>query len=507
MKRIPAFILLSALCITSSAQMRSRPLHLLDWQNPWLGSGNMAGLCENGFLQGQTDGVSEAALGVDWNAGGWRNVFDPESSLEASVGVDSYLKLDKVYLYGRFGYGYEYDWGNTWRGSLHPYESPFMLADNVEGDISDETYSMQAGFGVPLGNFSIGASVKYDVGIMAKQRDLRNRNTDMSFYIAPSVTYKAGAVRLGLEAGYGKSDEKVEYTQIAANTENYLYYLQGMWLYQKYGYSSAETSRLNASNLAVASFQIDIDAAKWRIFNDFKVQYKRLEQTETGYNNLRYGDVTSLLLGDALSFQYSDRHRISLSFSDRRFGADRYLQQEEADPRSGIRRYVNYGDPQRCWYKDVLSLGAEYAFHKEFDWDLSAGVRYDGSGLIYSKYPLSISQDFRSVTPYAGLSKFFRLKNSRWELFCSFSYRAMLKSLRNCFEVVPGVTYESQDDLQLSAPLESEADYFGTDCFGAGGGIGCEFWKMFLRLSCSYSSAPSLNLSRRGCALAVGIAF
>ena len=107
-----------------------------------------------------------------------KDIFMPESMLRGTMDAYSRQTLDKVHLFGHFGYSYELGKRSTWRGWIDPYETPFMLADSIPGDISIERYAMQAGMAMPLGNgWSAGLDLSYNVALLAKHKDLRNKNT------------------------------------------------------------------------------------------------------------------------------------------------------------------------------------------------------------------------------------------------------------------------------------------------------------------------------------------
>ena len=108
-------------------------------------------------------------LGLAGEIGDMKDVFDPDQRLKGTLEASSRRTLGKVGLYGRFGYGYDYGRGSTWRGWIDPYETPFMLADSIPGSLSLERYTMEAGVGIPLGGgWSAGVDVAYDVALMAK---------------------------------------------------------------------------------------------------------------------------------------------------------------------------------------------------------------------------------------------------------------------------------------------------------------------------------------------------
>ncbi len=141
-------------------------------------------------------------LGLLGETGVLKDVFTPDQRVMGTLEASSQRTVGKVGLYGRFGYGYNYSRGSTWRGWIDPYETPFMLADSIPGPLSIEMYSMEAGAGFPLGGgWSAGLDIAYDVGLMAKHKDLRNKNTSMRFRITPGIYWQGEKVGLGLDLG------------------------------------------------------------------------------------------------------------------------------------------------------------------------------------------------------------------------------------------------------------------------------------------------------------------
>lgn len=502
------------------AQMRDKPFDQLDWYNPWLGNGNMAGLTlGNAYLGGTADGfygyvpysnkqsasLSEACLGFSFDTGKYRNVFDPESSLKTLLGVESYSKIKNIYLYGRFNFKYDSDRGNEWRGTLHPYDMPFMLADPVNGRITNQTYSMEAGIGLPLGyGWAVGIDACYDVGIMAKLKDLRNSNTDMTFRIAPAISFGGDVAHIGLSVGYERATEKVEYTKIAADTENYLYYFSGMWVGTAYGYSSAEKSRFTGTNSCYGNLTLDIHADKFRLYNDLSLNYSSAKQTENGYNNLEYGSVKSMGYRNLIRFQYADRHRFIIDFAYDRRSADRALQQQEYDSAAGVRRYVTYANVP-CWSRTALTTNVEYTYRNPFRWELKGGVFFDESRQNYLSSPVFASQEFASVEPRLSYRQYFYGGGTRWELAPGFGYRFVTRNVPNDVSV-------NQDggqvgEFQVLEPLYREADFFGSDRLNATMTLCCDFWRMFIKAGYDLRYAPALKTFRHSAMLTVGIAF
>ena len=110
----------------------------------------------------------DVSMGLSGETGRLKDVYDPDKLVAGTLDARSRRKLGRVNLFGHFGYGYSYATGSTWRGWIDPYETPFMLADSIAGNLSTERYRLQAGAGVPLaGGWSAGLDLAYDVALMA----------------------------------------------------------------------------------------------------------------------------------------------------------------------------------------------------------------------------------------------------------------------------------------------------------------------------------------------------
>ena len=281
---------------------------------------------------------ADVSMSVRGEAGRLKDVYDPASSLEGLLEASSRRKLGRASLYGRFAYGYSYGRGSTWRGWIDPYETPFMLADSIPGALSLERYAMEAGLGLPLsGGWSAGLDLSYDVALMAKHRDLRNKNTGMVFRMAPGVSWQGGRFDFGLDAGFERSTERVEYMQVSESVEHVLFDLYGLWLYHGSGCASAEQRRMKEGVRFFGDLQLSYRTGAVSLENNLHLDWKQSGQTEVGYNYLRFGDVRELTWRDDLSLELGDHHRFEAQALFSTMQGFRPLQRQELDPDSRIR--------------------------------------------------------------------------------------------------------------------------------------------------------------------------
>jgi len=454
----------------------------MEWVNPWLGTANAAGLSGNSvFLNDTLRSFNDAYLKGTIAAGGMKNIYDPETGLCANLGIDSYMKLGRTFLHGRVDFKYDYGTAYRWRGMVNPYEMPFMMADSIPGSISNEIYSLEAGIGIPLKNgWSVGVDAAYDASILAKHKDLRNKNTYMEFDITPGVAYSGRNFQFGLNLGYLRNTENIEYKQVDGSTEKYLFDLYGMWLYKSTGFTSAEQKRYKLRNEYYGGFQIGASAGIVRIFNDFEVRYTDASQTENGYNNLRYGDVSKLTYSDDLSLFVGMRHRVRISASGYRMNGYRFLQREELDPYSKVRRWVTYGDPVFCYDRNVLDGEISYTFRRvrvvnvtsdgvsafDIDWEITGGACARSMTQNYYENPVQFSQKYAWVEPFVRFSKYWKKGANLIDFTPEVRYASMVG---DCVmnEVFTGGAVEGESPWQLTGPLAEEYGFFASNRFGA----------------------------------------
>ena len=340
-------------------------------------------------------------LGLAGEAGDMKDIYEPEQRLKGGLEASSRQKLGKVGLYGRFGYGYDYGRGSTWRGWIDPYETPFMLADSIPGSLSMETYSMEAGGGIPLGGgWSAGLSMGYDVGLMAKHKDLRNKNTYMRFRVTPGIYWHGDRIGVGLDLGYERHTERVEYSQESTSEEHMLFDLYGLWVGQSMGFASAENRRMKENDRFLGDFQLDLSLDGVTVSNNLNLFWLRGVQTEVGYNNQQFGTTRSWTWMDDLEIRVGEAHAFEAHALFSTLQGFRPLQRQELDPDSRIRVWVTYGDPVFCYWRRMHFEHVQYTYGTS--WKLQFGVASEGMAHTYTEYPHRFVQRANSLRSSVG---------------------------------------------------------------------------------------------------------
>lgn len=425
-------------------------------------------------------------------SGEYRNIYDPKTFNENRLGAQGATQKGRILLSGRFEYGYDFGKGSSWRGWTDPYATPFAVCDSIPGNISLESYDMGATAGFQAGKWILGAGAAYRSSLMAKHKDLRNKNQRMDFSIAPRASYRGQRLSADILAGYSRNTEQVEYMQVDASSEKYLFQTYGLWFYTGSGFNSAEQKRLLSSHGGFAELSLAWAGDIFSLGNDFSCIYTLSRQSETGYNNLRHGDSERLLYSDILSIS-AGAHSMNLSFALEQMSGSRYLQRQELDPASGIRRWFSYGKPSQVYWRDVLKLGAFYAFRRP-TWSVKAGADYTDASHSYKEFPGLFTQSLSWIEPRLSASAIVPLNgNYSLRLSPSLSYKHRLGGSEMKLSSFGHVHLDAAE-RQLQIPLKSEYAYWSADALGAamkaeasrslkGGrmlkaGLGLSWWKM-----------------------------
>ena len=444
------------------------------------------------------------------SSGEYRNVFDASTQLDNRLGAQGSARSGAVSVYGLFEYGYDWGEGASWRGWMNPYETPFMVCDSIPGTISKESYNMESALLYHLGRWRLGADCSYHTSLMAKHRDLRNKNVRMDFSVAPCVAYDGDHFRFAASAGYRRSTEQVNYMQVDESTEKYLFQTYGLWFHTGSGFSSAETSRFLSGHGTFADVSVTYTGGEFSITHGMGYRRGLSTQTETGYNNLHHGDTRTMEYDDRLSIKYA-RHALDLSVSLGQMAGYRALQREELDPASKIRRWVSYGETFQTYWRDVTRLGASYSYEAE-KWSLSAGTSCLDASHSFKEYPVVYTQSLSFAEPWAAFSCTF-IPAPSWgiKITPSAAYKLCLGGDKLSEQSYGSLTVLDSNRI-LMEPLDAEYAYWSADAWKAS--LRAEGWhelgggkKVSLGVGCSIARAVESGASRSAMTFTLGYNF
>ena len=420
-----------------------------------------------------------------------KDIFMPEALLRGTLDATSRQRLGRVDVYGHFGYSYEMGRRSTWRGWIDPYATPFMLADSIPGDISLERYAMQAGIGMPLrGGWSAGIDLAYDVALMAKHKDLRNKNTGMNFRVAPGIHWQGRHFGVGLDLGYARGTERVEYSQESSNVEHVLFTIYGLWVGQGLGFASSETKRLKEDDRFFGDLQTRLQLGDVKLENNLHLSWKQETQAETGYNNLQHGVVRSWTWQDDLALTIGSFHQLEAGIRWTTTQGFRPLQRQELDPDSRIRIWVTYGDPVFCYFSASRREYLRYTFGPS--WKVTVGAENFRLRHSYTEYPQLFEQRFSAVQPQVDV---MCPVGRSWQLSVSGGY---------------SYSYEEVHDVtkwQLLSPLQQQLNYWTGNSIIGQASASWTHGRMTLSLDYGFEAATSFDGARHTASLTAGFVF
>lgn len=415
------------------------------------------------LYRGQEYAAVKAECNID--GGGWRGIYDPLFSVKSSLRAEAVTFKKGLMLRGHFEYGYDYGTQSRWKGWIDPYETPFMLCDSIPGNVTQENYSLGGSLAYPLGRWRIGIDAQYRAGIFAKHKDLRNKNVRMDISLAPSVAYIGKHWRAALAAGWLRNTEQVEYMQVDASSEKYLFRLYGLWLFSASGFSGAENRRYKENNGFFGDLSLEWEKDRLLLRNDFHARYSYGSQGETGYNNLHYGDTRALRYSDELLLR-SGGHSLSVDWTLEQIQGYRSLQRQELDPASSIRRYFTYSGLSECYWSESMQLGGRYRFDGK-KWSGGASLQWRSLLRRYREFPLLFSQHFSTLEPLLTLGRRFDAGAcGTFSLELEGRYRHPLDAAANEISIIEPVE-TSAEGGQLLAPLQEEFAYLTAPVAGA----------------------------------------
>jgi hypothetical protein len=378
------YIVLLALLLSLHVHLQAQPdtavcprarydMHRLQWDNAWINGENAAALIYNPDYN-----LSSLEAGTDYRAGDFKNVYDPRYDNNYRLNATSYLKLGTIRLHGKFGYSYNIKRDIQWYGLVDPYSTPLLMADSVPGNYNLEQFYLRGGMAVPLSaKWTAGVYMDYTAAAGGKNKDLRNSNMYMHFALRPSVLFRHGAVAAGLSATYDRQRENVDYSSYGIDPKNqYLYFYEGMWFYQREALSvNTESSRLKSDESFGGALQLEIKTTGFRFYNEFNALHTSQKQQ---YNSFReFGDVTQWRWGynGSISFRQQVVNLSATLISMQGFSIVQHKEYHEA---SQAQQWVtDFTSP--VYTRDVLDATLDYTFvkthpDKSVAWEATVGA-------------------------------------------------------------------------------------------------------------------------------------
>lgn len=316
---IPAF---AVSAIPNSLDWR-KIRHIRD-ENPWLKSGNIAGL-----LATDAPKLFEVQMYVDKRNGDWVDYYQSPNSFRLGASAESFYPFSSsVVLYGKVNYSRFV--GKDMGGSyfIDPIQTPFDMVEYTNGNRGTkklENYNLKGGVSVELSSrFCVGAEVSYLSGNYAKQKDLRHVNDLLDMKVAVGLLYRLFPnLDVGTNYIYSRRLEGIFFDTYSQSDEifhtliNYGAFLGSQEAFGENGYTKENDEKPLIDKYHGGAFQLD-----WRLseklsfFSEFGYQWRRGQYGTKSPSSVVYSEHKSGILsckGIFLVKQGKDRHFLQLS--------------------------------------------------------------------------------------------------------------------------------------------------------------------------------------------------
>ena len=450
--------------------------------NFWLQGNNAAGLMFNNKALEPINAYTQFDGTLAYNDGPFRNIFTPASEQQYKLNAASYMKFNKIYLYGNFTYDYNFRKEVQWNGVLNPYSSPFMLADSIKGNQTLERFSLDAGIALPINKyFTAGVFMDYTVASAAKLKDLRNKNTYMNFQIRPAMLFHSDHWNLGLNFMYERTTEKIEYMQYEGSTAKTVFYLSGSWFYIEKAFSSTSGEKRQKSDDRLGgSFQVEFKTGDFKFYNEFSLSYRDAILSETGYLNQQYGDTETSDFRYDGKMSYKNKHRLTGYIATSSMLGYKVIQRYERHPvYPTIFWWITY-DRLNSYLRNTVDYEVAYSFDQTRSecnntWNLTLGMKGYSIENAYILYPLKYVQEWNYTESFISFNKNFLMKSGMLDINPNMG-RGWGSGTMNDMRIMNGMTLEEietymplpEEPWQLSAPLAAEFAFMTADRLNVG---------------------------------------
>lgn len=178
----------------------------------------------------ETIGATE--FGGKFSSGDLHLAQEPDKSSQLSFGSQRYQKLDKVKIFGSFGFRQQWQEGVILTESLNPYRgNPYIAGDSMSGDWNKQWYDLKLIVSsAPLLNdrLFLGIGLNYSVGSGARQEDPRPLALIKDLDLEPSALWKINDQNMiGIKGHFNSFNEDVSLEIRNPNTNHNLYKMLG----------------------------------------------------------------------------------------------------------------------------------------------------------------------------------------------------------------------------------------------------------------------------------------
>lgn len=390
--------------------------------NPWLNSGNPAGLVFNPAVR-----FSVAGATYGFSNGSHRMSTDAPDTHRYALHSESFQTLKKVQLYGKAGYSGNIRKRHQWSAMLQPEVHLISLGDSFPGRRHDETYNICGGIAIPLTPcWNIGLNLDYNARAGNKNSNPRYKHTQNDVLFSPGLAFSCGIFRAGANFTFHRIIENVTYE--FSNNELYTFQtFLPLWFYVDENISNGKNKfRTYQDQSYGGGVQFSFGNKRWEWFNEFRYSGSTATTDISIPTGKRAGETErrNFNYTGRLTYHASLLHRLQPEYRRLlRTGYDN-LQGPPENAASG--KVEDYGRIRRSSFiTDEATLN--YTLARPYDsfvnrWAVRTRFGYKHEKTLFFVYPASLSQSITRLSFATGYERRIPIRKQLLEIGAGIEY-------------------------------------------------------------------------------------
>ncbi len=438
-KKVRHILLLLCVVVNCFAQdsLLLRDYQFVKQYNPWLTSGNAAGLTHY-----QTKNITEAEAGLSYSKGDLTDYWQSPKVLQADVHLEAFQRLSpRIVVYGSMRYD-NYT-GREMAGSafINPSRKPFdIMEDSLtnKGRKHRDTYELSGAIGVELWKgYSIGGRIDYTAANYAKYKDLRHSNKLMDLQLSVGATGQVlDWLTIGANYQYHRNTESLTFStygkedKVYKSLIDYAAFMGRLEQFGTTGYTEKGREIPLVENQHGGALQLEAQVSDaLSLFADVSYHHG------TGYYGRKSPYTISFtnhkrdILEATAAIRYvaaTSKHRINATFRSEKLVNYTETYRELVNEKGAY--YYEYYDAVKAADKKWTNLQCSYTADLQVNgelptWTLTAGVDWMQRKLTGIIYPYYRKQKVNATRGFVAATRNILLRQGVLSATARFSYQ------------------------------------------------------------------------------------
>jgi len=479
MKKYSIIILLTSLSLSHVlAQRGTIPLLRYDnllWISPNIESSNAAALSTLSLDFPEFTSSSDAKLIFNYDQGTLGNPQTPESTRDIMFSTKSVQRFENTFVSAYFDYRFQRLEHVQWHNLMNPGSHAVAISDSIPGSFNSESFFTGVKVGHKLNDHhTIGIGVNYNIGTGAKNIDLRNLNRKVYVDISPSWMFQQEWGNIGVDVGFHRSIEDMEYRQVVTQGPQTIFRMEGLWFFSREDFSGT-VGRFFQDQGFKANLKLDLKSGQMMWYNQIGVNYTNgFQKLRSTITNEQFGDQQRLAYLYGSTLVINPQHQIRANFQNSTLLTYRLLQRNEFNPATRAWAYVTYARTNH--YSEVQNAAdLTYAYANlrngnpmDQVWRVEIGGAYFQRVQAQRIFPYLFQQTANVYEGFASFNKNIPTRSLIIDVKPQFSFSTGGGTLNERFDLDPNPSILPNDGWQFLPQLKHEFNYLTGSKFGVG---------------------------------------